>query len=172
MLAENSKYVEGTEQRYSVTTEGRVYRHSYVDTAGALLKGRWNKPVSNRYGYQMISILGKYHALHRVIAKAFIPNPENKPEINHVDGIKDNNVISNLEWCTRSENAQHAVDTGLMPMHSGERCKSAKLTDAQVSDIRKRYSAGGVSQKQLGHEFDTHPSNISYICSGKSRNKG
>jgi hypothetical protein len=54
-----------------------------------------------------------YYSLHRIVAQVFIPNPENKKEINHINGIKSDNRLENLEWCTRSENMIHAVKTGL-----------------------------------------------------------
>lgn len=57
-------------------------------------------------------IKARYMA-HRLVAQAFIPNPNNKPCINHIDGCKYNNIVSNLEWCTASENCQHAINTGL-----------------------------------------------------------
>ena len=53
-------------------------------------------------------------SLHQLIAQTFIPNPENKPIVNHIDGNTLNNCVSNLEWCTQSENMQHAIRTGLI----------------------------------------------------------
>jgi hypothetical protein len=80
-------------------------------------KGRIIKTPLINTGYQHFYcwIDGKSTCflLHRAVALAFIPNPENKPDINHIDGIKSNCVLSNLEWCTHSENMQHAVRTGL-----------------------------------------------------------
>lgn len=134
MLAENSKYVEGTNKRYSVTECGRVYMHSYVDTVGRLLKGRWIKPTYSQQGYIRYSIFAKFQFAHRLVAKAFIQNKENKPHVNHIDCDKHNNNLSNLEWVTRSENTIHAYDNNRIP--HGESHLKSKLTAADVSSIR------------------------------------
>lgn len=79
----------------------------------------------------------KFTGIHRLIASAFIPNPENKPEVNHKDGNKHNNSIDNLEWNTSSENKKHAFNIGLNPRRKGEKHNTAKLTEKEVLEIRK-----------------------------------
>lgn len=87
----------------------------------------------------------KRYCVHRLVASAFIPNPENKPHVNHIDGIKGNNRLSNLEWCTPLENIQHAKRTGLFLL--GERSYGAILTAKQVLSMREDRKNGMRFQK-------------------------
>lgn len=83
----------------------------------------------------------KSFAIHRLVATAFIPNPNNLPQINHKDGNKDNNHVSNLEWCTNSYNQKHAIEKGLKSKATMSRnCHLRKLTEEQVAFIRDIYS--------------------------------
>lgn len=77
--------------------------------------------------------------IHRVVAETFIPNPNNLPEVNHKDGNKSNNQVSNLEWCTGAENMKHASENGLLRPKHGENATWAKLTDEAVQYIRDNY---------------------------------
>lgn len=65
--------------------------------------------------YKVIRINKKAHLVHRIVAMAFLPNPESKPQVNHKNCIKTDNRLDNLEWCTASENAKHAYENGLLP---------------------------------------------------------
>lgn len=105
-IKEEWKDIEGYDGDYQVSNLGRVrsFKRGYCN----VLKGT----VSNR-GYKMVHLRSaikgpKFLSVHRLVGKHFIPNPENKPEINHKDGNKLNNKIVNLEWVTRTENFRHA----------------------------------------------------------------
>lgn len=95
-----------------------------------------------RCGYVRVSLSKnakcKFVLVHRLVAQAFLPNPKNKPYINHLDGVKTHNHASNLEWCTDAENRAHAKNTGLMAR--GEKCHLSKLTEEKVLAIREMYS--------------------------------
>lgn len=107
--------------------------------------------------------------VHRLVAEAFIPNPLNLPEVNHIDGNKQNNNVKNLEWCTRSENLKHAVKIGLKRL-DGEFNPSHKLTIEQAEFIKKSYiprhpEFGAVA---LGKRFGVHRKTISRITCSQS----
>ena len=106
---------------------------------------------------------------HRLVAKAYIPNPENKPFVNHKDGNKQNNHVSNLEWCTPKENSQHAYATGLAKAASGADSPCAKLTAEDVLFIRTNYKPYDreYGTRGLGRMFGVDHSVISDIINNK-----
>lgn len=98
------------------------------------------------YGYVTLKIKGKPKTcqVHRLVAEAFVPNPENKPQVNHKDCNKLNNQSYNLEWATRSENIKHAYDNNLVSKME----KNTKLTEEEVIEICKLLEKG-VSRKEI-----------------------
>jgi hypothetical protein len=100
----------------------------------------------------------KSFRIHRLIAIAFIPNPDNKPCVNHLDGNKLNNNIDNLEWCTHSENNKHALKTGLRKPFKHENNPCAKLNMLQVNIIR--HCKGDIKSNELSKIFNISLSSI------------
>ena len=114
------KDIPGFEGGYQASTLGRIRSLDRTIVRGASrtrgpyrahLKGKILVQVTGTKGYQFVP-LGKANpsnSVHRIIAKTFLPNPDNKPMINHIDGNVKNNRVENLEWCTNQENQIHAV---------------------------------------------------------------
>ena len=117
------------------------------------------------YGRPRIRCFRKQYYVHRLVGLAFCPNPEGKPFINHIDGDKANNRAENLEWCTQKENNRHAYATGLKFMMTGEKNPNAKLTDAQVAEIR----ASKETAAWLSAKYGVSQNHIYLITQHKAR---
>lgn len=139
---------------YTITKNGEIINNK---------TGKKIKPQPNGKGYLRVSIGGKLKFVHRLVAEKYIPNPENKPQVNHKDGNKLNNCVDNLEWVTNMQNRQHAVKN-LLHL-SGERCPWSKLTQKDVDYIRenKHYTA-----KQIAEKFNVSVSQIRAIRRNES----
>lgn len=139
---------------YEITRDGVVInKHS----------GKVVKPQMNGTGYYRVGICGKLQFVHRLVAEKYIPNPENKPQVNHKDGNKTNNCVENLEWVTNRENSIHALKNGWMRIE--EKHQFAKLTRKQVSFIK---SHDEMTRKELADLFNVSPRTITDIRQGKT----
>lgn len=109
--------IKDFENLYAVDMFGEVYGIAKDNANGRrILKRKATKSKQNGYMYITLKDNGrvKNARVHRIVADAFIPNPNNYTDVNHIDGNKENNCVWNLEWCTKSQNSKHAVENGLL----------------------------------------------------------
>jgi hypothetical protein len=156
MSAKIEKWIRIKKSNYFVSSYGNV--KNIIGKESGL------KLTLTAYRYLVVNILDKSQRVHRLVAEAFIPNPKNKPQVNHINGIKTDNRVENLEWCTSSENMQHAVRTGLKINKKGESCNFSKLTESQVLEIRN----SKLTQYKIAKEFNVNQSTISLIKNRKT----
>lgn len=122
-------------ENYQISNKGRIRSKDRVtirkDGKKLTTKGRILRTAKDTKGYIRVQISNGTIKIHREVAKAFIPNPLNLEEVNHIDGNKSNNNVDNLEWCTHKQNINHAINNGLY----GKRPKM--LRDKKGRFIRK-----------------------------------
>lgn len=140
--------VLGWEERYEVSNSGLVRKR------GGQEIGQW----ASKAGYMHVR-LSKPRAqlmVHRIVAGAFLGPPKAKLVVNHIDNNPANNSVQNLEWCTQAENLQHAANQGRLIGRyywRGKRTPVAKLSDAQVRQLRRERAINGTSYQKLGQMF-------------------
>jgi len=162
-IKETWKPIAGWEESHCVSNLGRIKSSKRtiinpVNNAQYVVNDKIMKSNLVGAGYMGL-ILGangikKRYIVSRLVAIAFIVNPENKPCVNHIDGDKLNNAVSNLEWCTHKENTIHGFKTGLM---------STKITQVEADQIRQLYSTGKYRQSDIGKMFDLTQGTIGKI---------
>lgn len=155
----------GYEESYQISVQGRIFSKRRK-CGNRIIYGKEIVPRITRDGYLKVHLSNngktKEYFLHRLIAAQFIPNPNNLPEINHKDGNKTNNNISNLEWCTRGENMWHAANNSLM--QRGKSRYNAKLTEEQVLSIYKLKNV--LSGAEISRSFGVSKNTINCILRG------
>lgn len=175
---------------YSIWDNGDIYSHfKRYDKQWIILKEPYRKLKfnKNKKGYLKVCLgIGnnkhKTISVHRLVGLAFIPNPENKPQINHIDCNKENNNVENLEWVTNQENHKHKCDNGLNVVNSGEKhymklrgykegdhhcCKKVYQYDLEGNFIAS-YKSVTLASKAIGINY----TNIVKVCTGKTKTAG
>ena len=160
------KEIPDTGGKYLISTDGEVMAISRRVKFGNVF--RWPKTNirtarKKENGYLELEILGKHHYIHRLVAEAFIPNPDNLPCINHKDENKENNSVENLEWCDYSYNANYGTRT--------KRAKEKQFGDRFVVinlDTGEVYK----TPKDASRATGIHNDSISRVCKGKSKTAG
>lgn len=153
------KDIKGYEGIYQVSNYSRVrsFRKG-TDRIMAQTSGTW--------GYLVVNIDKTPKLVHRLVAEAFIPNPENKIEVNHINGDKFDNLISNLEWATPSENIRHAIATGLNK-YTADKMRKVRQFDREGRFIAEYPSINEAARIVSGREGQH--TNLRKVCEGKRK---
>lgn len=156
--------VVGYEEYYLVSDFGRVMRIK-GDGANARAGHVLSQVVQRGYASVALHADGKLKRcrVHRLVLSAFVGQCPRGYEVNHMDGNKSNNHLSNLEYVNHSDNLKHAVRLGLQPLHTGAKNGNSRLTREKVDEIRRLYSLGDSTYESLGRLFGVNPSTISLI---------
>ena len=172
------KIIDGYNGKYVVSNLGNVksLARCVSNHTGFINKPeRVLKHTEDIKGYLRVSLdkdgKTKFVPVHRLVALAFIPNPLNKPQVNHIDGNKHNNRVDNLEWVTNQENCLHAVRKGLndhSKYHAGRPCKPVLQIDIKTGVIVAEYPSIASAKETVAAKSKTN--NIGACCRGE-RNK-
>ena len=166
--------VEGYEGIYQVSNNGNVRSLDRVikrkNGNKRAINGKLLTHTRHRSGYYYVR-LGtkgnqKHHYVQRLVATAFIPNPHSKPQVNHINGVKTDNNVCNLEWVTPLENMAHAFTEGLAAY--GERQGRARLDTTKVLNIKALLEESNLSLKEIGNIYGVNYRTIFNIKAGNT----
>lgn len=165
--------ITGYEGLYEVSTDGRVRTIQHVTNGHTFPSRDLTVSVykSQRYARVRLYKDGKSKDIlvHRIVAETFIPNPDNKPQVNHINGNKFDNSVGNLEWCTASENQKHAFKTGLKDIEDTIKKTRKKVLQLDMSGNTIREWR---SMSDAARELGLQVSNISHCCKGRIGSTG
>jgi hypothetical protein len=167
------KDIEGYEGLYQVSNLGRVISLERKEKSGKLFRKRNQKILkleSDKRGYQRILLyknnVTKKYLVHRLVCLSFLKNHENKKQINHINGVKYDNRLENLEWCNQSENQIHAYKKGLQKPIIGEDCVYSKINECIA--IKIKYSYKDLYLKDIAKKYNIALSTICDIRKGRT----
>jgi hypothetical protein len=164
------KDIAGYEGLYQVSNMGNVKTMSRLHRIDRpyVKQERLLNPPTNSTGYKQVALYrdkkGVIHSVHKLVATAFLERQPHHQVINHKDGVKANNTVDNLEWCTYGHNQSHAIRTGLIKLPKGEDHYASKLTNAQRQEIVYLRSKG-MKQKEIAGIYGIMQQNVSKLLS-------
>lgn len=148
---EYTKDVVGYEGLYTVNVLGQIW---------SIKRNKYLTPCNNKFGYPCVCLYknGKARSekVHRIVAKAFILNPLDKPQVNHIDGNKENNKVWNLEWCTDGENQKHAFAMSLRRGHKVRIIETGEVFSSLVECAKAINGSNADISRCLLGKTETH----------------